>query len=419
MTRTITRTPSRPDLLKGIRIVDLSMGWAGPLATRHLADTGAEILKVESCQHADWWRGWEASQAWIDSHGAEKAVAFNTMNRHKLAVTLDLDNDEGKALCKKLVAMSDAVIANYSGSVLGKLGLDYQDLSKVKEDLIMMSMPAFGATGPWHHYRAYGSTIEQASGMPHLHGHSDWPPTMLHVAYGDPVAGLNAAAALLVALRHKKRTGQGQYIDLSQSECLFPLAAHGILTQAATGEAPVRRGNAAPDMAPHGVFPCAGDDSWITIQIHNETAWVQLQKLAGEALASFGDLADRLARRETLEEKLAAWTCLQDAGELMHKLQSCGVIAAAVLGSGELGDNEHLNARGFWPMLARAHVGELPHPASPFREGPDPYEIDQPAPTLGQHNREVLTRLLGLTDEDLTRLEAARIIGDRPMLAKH
>jgi crotonobetainyl-CoA:carnitine CoA-transferase CaiB-like acyl-CoA transferase len=185
--------------LRGIRVLDLSMGWAGPLATRHLSDLGAEIIKVESCQHTDWWRGFEPTPQWVEDDQAEKSVSFNTMNRNKLDVTLDLTKDRGKQLLKRLATVSDAVIENYSGGVLQKLGLEYSALRSVNDELVMLSMPAFGSTGEWRHYRAYGSTVEHASGLPHLHGGAADPPVMLHVAYGDAVAGLNAAAALLVA----------------------------------------------------------------------------------------------------------------------------------------------------------------------------------------------------------------------------
>ena len=147
-------------MLKGVRIVDLSMGWAGPLSTRNLADLGASVIKVESCTNFDWWRSWEATQEWIDDDGAEKALPFLYVNRNKLDITLDLESKEGRELLLKLVASTDAVVENFSGSVLPKLRLDYSELKKANPALIMLSMPAFGATGPWKDFRAYGSTVE-------------------------------------------------------------------------------------------------------------------------------------------------------------------------------------------------------------------------------------------------------------------
>ena len=226
---------SRPDLLRGIRIVDLSMGWAGPLATRHLADMGAEIIKVESCVRFDWFRGWEASQRWIDDNRAEKHPPFNSLNRNKLDVTLDLSRKRGRELLLQLVGLSDAVIENFAASVLPKLGLGYEEFKRVQPAIVMVSMPGFGARGPWRNYRAYGSTAEQAAGLPHLSGDPESPPTHVHIALGDAVAGLNGAAAMLTALRHLRRTGKGQFVDLSHSECLFPFGVHGLAEQALTG----------------------------------------------------------------------------------------------------------------------------------------------------------------------------------------
>jgi len=407
---------SSPELLKGIRVLDLSMGWSGPLATRHLADMGAEVIKVESCTSLDWWRSWEITREWVDDHGAEKAVPFNTMNRNKLGITLDLMSAEGKSLCKKLVALADVVIANYSGTVLKKLGLDYPVLSEVKPELVMISMPAFGSTGPWKDYRAYGSTIEQASGLPHLHGEPNTSPTMIHVAYGDAVAGLNAVAALLVALRHKNKTGEGQFLDLSQAECLFPLAATGILEHAINGDEPLRYGNRSPAAAPHGVYPCRGEDRWITIQALTDIQWQSLVDLVGESLSSFGDLADRIARHDEIDQQIGDWTSHHDADDLMFMLQHAGIPAGVVKGVEELIDDQHLQSRKFWQFLHRDHVGDQPHPVAPYRSGSEPFTISEPAPTLGQHNKQVLMELLGLSATEVNELEINKIIGSHPLL---
>ncbi len=400
--------------LEGVRVVDLSMGWAGPLCGRHLADNGAEVIKVESCSHFDWWRGWEATQTFIDDHGYEKAASFNTVNRNKLAITLDLEHPTGKTLLERLVATCDVVLENYSGGVLPKLGLDWSRLSKVKPGLIMMSMPAFGATGPWRSYRAYGSTVEHASGLPHLNGESDWPPTMQHVAYGDAVAGLNGAAALMIALRHKHRTGEGQFLDLSQAECLFPLAAHGILEQSATGTAPPRLGNRSRAAVPRGVYPCEGDDEWVTVDTQTQLQWTRLQSLLPE-LQAFGNLDDRAANVDAIDNVMAAWTITRTPHDVMTTLQAAGIPAAVLSASTRLTSDPHLVARRFFAMLERPYVGTIPHPAAPYRDGTRPLAIDRPSPTLGQDNVRVLHDILGLDDDEIRALEAQGIIGERPL----
>jgi crotonobetainyl-CoA:carnitine CoA-transferase CaiB-like acyl-CoA transferase len=403
--------------LHGVRVVDLSMGWAGPLAARHLVDMGAEVIKVESCERFDWWRGWEATPEWIAQNAAEQSASFNTVNRNKLDVTLDLTSADGSALLKRLVAIADVVVENYSAGVLPKLGLGYEALRAVNPELVMLSMPAFGSNGPWSAYRAYGSTVEHASGLPHLNGEPDWPPTMVHVAYGDAVGGLNGAAALLTALRHRRRTGQGQYLDLSQSEGLFPLGIHGILQQSVSGRPPVRLGNRSSSCAPHGVYPAAGEDQWVVIQVLTDTQWRALTGLI-DGLQQFGDVADRLARRDELDCIVAAWTRLRQARGIMLLLQSRGVPTAAVANMMDVLSDPQLAARQFWQMLERAHVGRQPNPVAPYRVGTAPFPIDAPAPTLGQHNRRVLSELLGLTDAELARLTNAGVIGDRPVMPR-
>lgn len=410
--------PALPRVLAGIRIIDLSMGWAGPLATRHLADLGADVIKVEGLERFDWWRSWEATEEWIADDGAEKASNFNTVNRNKRGITLELEHPEGRALLLRLVAEAHAVVENFSGGVLPKLNLGYEQFREVKDDIIMLSMPAFGSTGPWSRLRAYGSTVEQASGLPHLNGHAEDPPTMHHVAYGDAVGGLNGAAALLVALNHRARTGEGQFVDLSQAEALFPLGAHGIVHFATTGEAPPRAGNRSAPYAPNGVYPCRGEDQWILIQAGKEAQWQALKREAAGRLDGFGDPVDRLQRVNALDDAIAAWTAQCDSRSLMTQLQSAGVPSAATHDMTSLFDDPHLVARGFWQWLDRAVIGQQPHPSPPYRSGSAPLPIATPAPTLGEHNQVVLGAMLGVGPEELERLATLGVIGIRPRMKR-
>ena len=196
----------------------------------------------------------------------------------------------------------------------------------VNEQIILLSMPAFGSTGPWQNFRAYGSTVEHSSGLPHLNGLEEDLPTMHHVAYGDAVGGLNGAAALLVALRHQKRTGEGQFVDLSQVEGLFPLASHGIMHYAATQTEPPRIGNHSNAATPNGVYACAGDDEWIVIQIFDDEQWQALRFAAAPLLDSF---RERNESTEKIDQAIASWTKNKNAHELMHELQARRVPAAA------------------------------------------------------------------------------------------
>lgn len=403
-------------MLSGVRVVDLSMGWSGPLATRHLADLGADVIKVEACQHVDWWRTYERTPEALAQ--IERSLTFNSMNRHKRGITLDLASVRGRELLLRLVGCSDVLIENNAASVLPKLGLGEAQLRAANPELISLSMPAFGASGPWRDYRAYGSTVEQSSGLPHLIGQADAPPSMHHVAWGDSVAGLNAAVALLIALWHKRRTGRGQRIDLSQVQCLFPLAIHGILERSLHGREYARQGNRHPHLAPHGVYRCAGDDRWIMIAVSRDESWRALCQVLGrsdlERDAALQTSSGRKAREAELDAALTAWTCQQDRDLAMTRLQAAGVLAAALRGSEELLAEPQLQARGFWQLIEREFVGVTPQPSTAYRFSERPLPIGSPAPTLGQHNREVFADLLGLAADEIAALEREGVIGTRP-----
>lgn len=408
----------RPTLLRGVRIVDLTMGWAGPLATRHLADMGAEVIKVESCQYFDWWRGWEVTPEMIEERRYERAPSFLTVNRNKLAITLDLTRSEGASLLRRLVSIADAVVENYTASVLPRLGLDYEQLRDVNPELVMLAMPPFGASGAWKNYRAYGSTVEHASGLPHLQGAGDWPPTMQHVALGDPIAGVTGAAALLTALMHKRRTGEGQLIDLSHVEALFPFVAHGLIAQSLNAASPLRLGSRHPRHAPQGVYPCRGEQRWLAISIENDRQWRALCELAGPELSDprFATEAQRKENEDDIDRRLADFTRREERDALMNELQRRGIPAGSVLDALELLEDPHLHARGFWQWLERDFVGRQPNPSPPYRFTPTAPAVETAAPTLGQHNRQVLGELLGLSAAEIDALERDGIVGTEPVV---
>ena len=400
--------------LTGMRLIDLTMGWAGPTAARHLCDLGAEVIKVEACQYPDWWRGTDLRAAFIAERKYEKIPWFQLMNRNKLGVTLDLTHPEGVALLKRLVAGADAVIENYSSEVLRKLKLDYTVLKDVRPGLVMLSMPAFGSFNAWSECRAYGSTLEQASGLPSITGFPHDPPTMNQTAYGDPVGGFNAAAALIVALSHQQRTGEGQNIDLSQVECMLPLVAPALIEQSATGTTSPRMGNRHPAYVPHGCFRCAGDDDWLVIAVTGDAAWRALSGLTGREDLAGLDTAQRRAREDELETILGAWTRGQNADTAMTALQTAGIAAGTARRPFDLLHDPHLVARGFWHRVERPFIGTHHQSSAAFREGGDPYPLRRPAPTLGQDNAAILGGRLGLDRDALERLERLEVIGTVP-----
>jgi crotonobetainyl-CoA:carnitine CoA-transferase CaiB-like acyl-CoA transferase len=407
----------RPDLLRGLRVIDLSMGWAGPLCARNLADVGAEVIKVESRQYFDWWRDWDVSAERVAQRLYEKAPNFNVMNRNKRGVTLNLVDPRGKQLLKDLVAVSDVVIQNYSAGVLPKLELDEPVLREANPQLVMLSMPPFGAGGPWHFFRAYGSTVEQASGLPHLQGRPEDPPAMTHVALGDPVAGLHGLAGVLIAILHAQRTGEGQHLDISHVEASTSLALHGVASQVLLNKTPDRYGSRDPQVAPRGVYPCAGDEMWLTVTIEDDEAWSRFAAATGDSelqSARFNTLEARWVEHDLIDEKISAWTRTRDREQLASQLQGFGIPAAPVLGSPDLLTHPVFEKRGYWQWMEREYAGLVPHPITPYRTSEEPFKIDSPAPTLGQHSREILAGLLDLSDEQLDNLESERIIGEEP-----
>ena len=411
--------PSGPALagalpLAGLRLVDLTMGWAGPTAARHLADLGAEVIKVEACQYPDWWRGTDLRQQFIAEQRYEKIPWFQLMNRNKKGVTLDLVHPEGAALLKKLVSTAHAVIENYSAGVLTKLNLDYSVMKDVRPGLVMLSMPAFGMNNAWSDCRAYGSTLEHASGLPIVTGFPSDPPTMNQTAYGDPVGGFNAAAALMVALLHQQRTGEGQNINLSQVECMLPFVAAPLIEQSALGRVSPRMGNRHPLHVPHGAFRCAGDDHWLVIAIRSDAEWKTLCEVMRRKDLADLNASERRKREDELEAVITGWTCSKVDDEAMRLLQGLGVPAGVVRVPFDLDHDPHLVARGFWHRLERPFIGVHYQGSPAFREGPLPYPVRHTAPTLGQHNREILCDMLGVPEADLERLAKEGIIGTIP-----
>jgi crotonobetainyl-CoA:carnitine CoA-transferase CaiB-like acyl-CoA transferase len=425
-TRAATRaaTANDPLPLKGVRIVDLTMGWAGPHATRQMGDLGADIIKVESCQYPDWFRGTDTRPPYHEERVYEKAYWFQNNNRNKRGITLDLTQEKGRALLHRLMKDADAVIDNYAADVMPRLGLSVEAIHKINPRLVVVTMPAFGMSGKWSGVRAYGSTLEQASGLPSVTGSPDDPPTMLHAALGDPIGGLNAAAALLLGFMHQRNTGEGQHIDLSQVECMLPLAAPSILEQSATGKTSPRIGNRHPRFVPQGCFPCAGIDQWVTLSVRSDDEWRALCKaMRRDDLAQDASLKTAKGRRkeeDRIEVAIRHWLADVRPDIAMVTLQKAGIAAGIAKLPQDLAADPHLVKTGYWQSVDREFVGPHLVPSVAYREGDAklPYAIERLAPTLGQHNAEVLKELLGLSDSDLAELERDGIIGCEATQAK-
>ena len=406
--------------LQGIRVVDFSMGWAGPSCTRTLADLGADVIKIEAIQYPDWWRGVDRRPAYILDQMYEKSVRYCIMNRNKRGITLDLTRPQGLDLAKRLIAEADVVVDNYSVEVLPKLGLGYEVLKKHNPGLVMMSMSAFGAGSTYRDCRAYGSTLEQGSGLPSVVGDAGGPPVMSHTAFGDAVGGLNGCGAVLIALIHAKLRGEGQFIDLAQIECMMPFAAPWIVAHSIDGKEPTKYGNRHPDFVPHGCFRCAGEDNWIVVAVSDDAMWPKLATLLGRADWSADGSLKTAARRRKIESEIEAaisrWTFSRAPDEAMDALQAAGIASGVTRLPIELLHDPHLHARGFIQEIDRAFIGKHPQPSVPFREGEKPFPIRSAPPTLGEHNHEILSGLLGLSEAELDQLARDGIIGTEMLM---
>jgi crotonobetainyl-CoA:carnitine CoA-transferase CaiB-like acyl-CoA transferase len=382
--------------LEGVRVADFSMGWAGPLAARHLADLGADVLKIESAGRRDWWRGWDAYPD-VQPPPYELPNNFMCVNRNKRGLDLDLTSAGGRAAAEAIVRVSDIVIENQGPGVMDKLGLGLTGLRRLRPDVVAVTMPPFGRDGPLAGLRAYGSTVEQASGMPFVNGQAAWPPSHQHVAYGDPVAGVYAAAAALVGLYARGHLGGGD-VEVSQVECLFQLGADAIIAETALGRRRPRTGSRRTTMAPCCVVQgLGGQEDWLAIAVDSDDAWLALADAMGRSdLAADPELrtlAGRKAREDEIEAAIAAWAANEWPRGAAEALQAAGVPASAVLAAHDLFPDPHLQDCGFWAYQHRAYIGDHFTPQPPYRYDGERPAVVRAAPTLGQHTEEVLAEL--------------------------
>ena len=413
--------PPRPAAapLEGLKIVDLSMFFSGPLVTQIAADAGADVVKVESVQRIDGWRGsavTDVDRPW------ERSPNFNWVNRNKRGITLNLADQRGADMLKRLVEDADVLIENYTPRVMRNFGLDYEVLRAINPRLVMISMPGFGADVSWRDYVAFGMSTEQISGISHLTGYEGGPPIFTGMNGGDPFVGVIATSVLLAALHHRERTGEGQHIDLSQVESCTLFVGDAITGWTLAGHDPGRMGNRHPTRAPHGIYPCR-DDDWIAIECQTDAQWATLADLVGRpgwaaAGSSCATLAGRLREQPAIDAALAAWTRDREHIALMEELQAAGVPAGAVLSGPELLDDPQLEAcEGFIPQ-DRPGLGVKHYPAQPYRFAVAPPPPVRRSPLLGEHTAEVLQERLGLSEEQLAALERDDVIGTIPIAAR-
>jgi crotonobetainyl-CoA:carnitine CoA-transferase CaiB-like acyl-CoA transferase len=405
---------SRPPL-EGVRVVDMTVVWAGPFGSALLADMGAEVIKIDMIQRLDVnSRGQNFSAEALHSHGGDPApdarpwnmsLNFNTVGRNKKSVTMDLTRQEGREVFHRLIAKSDFFIENNTADVIEKLGLTYGSLREHNPRLIMVSLPGFGPTGPYRNYRAYGANMEAVVGHTLLRLYPDTDATQsTGVFLADAAAGAGAAFALMAAYHARRRTGRGQFIDMSQSENFIHLLSQAVMDFSMNGRNQVSLGNRHTSRAPQGVYRCLGEDSWVSISCGTDAEFAALCEVIGRSDMPrderFADGLCRYNNQDEIDAAIQQWTATRTHYEAFHALQAAGVPAGPVLSIPEVFEDPHVRARGNWQRVSHPAAGTFWQLRSPIHHmSKTPLEL-KPAPLLGEHNEYVYKEICGYSDEE-------------------
>lgn len=412
-TSSATAQPYLP--YSGLRVVELGNFWAGPYATMYLGAMGADVIKVESVQRPDGFR-FTGSYPEEGEDWHERSGMFQATNLNKRGVTLDASRPDGRALLQRLIGTCDILVENFSARVMHNFGLDYDDVRGLRPDIIMARMPGFGLEGPWRDYVGWAMVIEQAAGMAWLTGDRDGIPRNPG-GFIDPIVGMHTVTAILAALEHREHTGEGQQIEVAQLEVGACLSAEQIIAATAGAEAPMRSGNRSRSLAPQGVYGCA--DDWVALSVRDDGEWKSLVGALGRpswaTVTQFDVLAGRLAGHDEIDAGLSAWTQERTASEVTDVLDRLGIPGAMLLTPAAMYTDPQLVARDWYQELPHPVTGGRRYPGWPMRWSWAPGRHHRfGAPTLGQHNAEVLGEVLDVAPSVLARLERDEIIGNWP-----
>lgn len=414
-------TPNGARPLDGLRVLDLGMFWAGPLAGKLLADAGAEVIKFESPSHPDNLRilargvypdGEAGDQPW------NRSGMINERNRGKRGMALELGTEEGRGIFRELVAISDVVIHNFSNRVLAKWELDYAQLREINSQIILCSIYSQGAEGPESGFVSFGGTLEQIGGITNLTGYQNELPGGFTIQLPDPLGGTMAAGLIVAALRQRRLTGEGLHIDLSQRENVTAILGDEVIGHQFNGRPGERLGNRDPLRAPQGCYRCSGEDAWVTLSVADDEEWGQLCNAIGQPElrhdARFATVFARREHHDDLDVILGEWSLPRDKFEAMRELQAWGVRAGAVQDARDLYADPQLRAREFWEAIDDPDAGPHKYAGHPARLVRTPLGTGRATPTLGQDNDYVLRELLGKPQSEIDALQASGVIGDEP-----
>ena len=398
--------------LRGYRVLDFGWVLAGAIPGMVLADMGAEVIKIETRQRMDYMRLGRPIIG--DQPDPEQNPMFHNVNRGKLSVTLNTTKPEAIDLALRLAEECDVVIENFSPGVMDRLGLSYSDLSGVNPRLVMASISSNGQTGPLRDLRAYAPSVGALAGLDSTLGYDGERPLGLKHAYADVCGAVHAVFAITAALYQRQRTGRGQFIDVSMLRATVATMGAGLMEYELTGRVMTPRGAHDPVLAPYGNYPCAGDDTWVSIAVGAEPEWQGLKEAMGNPpWTEEPDFASRYARlrhRKELDRHLSEWTPAFSAEEITELLQSHGVAAFPVMGAEERLFNPHFLERGLYSDIEHPSLGAEPIFNLMWKLDGQPPAIRRHAPLLGEHNREVLGGLLGISNEEISRLEEEQVL---------
>lgn len=418
--------------LEGIRAAVITNAWAGPYASQLMADWGAEFIRLEdryrsTRQLAHPTPAQMAASgpaalltSYVDKDPGPRPwnrLAFiNAHMRNKLSMTVDMTRDEGKEIFKKLIATCDVLLENNVPIAMEKLGITWEEMSKVNPRLIMVRMPGYGLTGPYKDFRGLGSHMEAIAGHTLIRSYQDTDPGQQPDVYpADAAGGAAAVTATILALLHREKTGEGQLIDFATAENFMPLIGDFILDYTMNGRQWKQMGNTDRWMAPHNVYSCKGDDRWVAIACRDDKDWAALVKVMGEpAWASdprFADSGSRLQHRNDLDDLMAAWTKDKEDRWVMETLQAAGVPASMLLDEQDAYEDPQLKERGFFEEVTHEEAGTHVYPGLQWKMRNSPNHIQRPPAMLGEHNEYIYKELLGYSDEEYARLEAEGHIG--------
>ncbi len=426
---------SRPPL-ESIRVVDLSRVFAMPFAGANLADLGAEVIKIDTCQAQFMETTRTITGPFPDNQPGElwweQGGTFQTLNRGKRSLTLDLRSDEAQRIVKELVSVSDIVLENFTPRVMARFGLDYASLRAVKPDLIMVSNTGYGHSGPWSNFGAMASALEPTHGTGAYMGYleddgsgglrDEGVPNKVGNSYTDFLATWTALVSVMAALLHRAKTGRGTWVDLAMYQNGAAYGGEGLLAYAFNGERVRRMGNRHSAMAPHGCYPCLGEDQWVTIAVRDDNDWMAFCWAIGKpelaADSRFSTVRQRLGGQNELEAITSSWTRERTSYQVMEILQGVGVPAGPVLTAGQALADPHFRQRGFFEKVTHPEetgLGTKEYIGRGWKFSGSKADIHAPAPLLGEANDYALREILGLSAEQVDALTEQEVIGVEPI----